>query len=49
MLTSVRETMPPIRGILHSAGVLDDATIENQSIERFEKVFLPKVSGAWNS
>ena len=48
MLTSVRETMPPIRGILHSAGVLDDATIENQSIERFEKVFLPKVSGAWN-
>merc|ERR1712054_760878 len=40
--------MPPIRGILHSAGVLDDATIENQSLERFEKVFLPKVNGAWN-
>ena len=48
MLSSVRETMPPVRGILHSAGVLDDATIENQSLERFEKVFLPKVNGAWN-
>jgi NAD(P)-dependent dehydrogenase (short-subunit alcohol dehydrogenase family) len=43
MLSSVSKSMPPVRGVLHSAGVLDDATIENQSLERFERVFSPKV------
>jgi hypothetical protein len=43
MLSSVSKSWPPVRGVLHSAGVLDDATIENQSLERFERVFSPKV------
>jgi acyl carrier protein len=41
-------TMPPIRGILHAAGVLDDALLRDLSWERFQKVFGPKVYGSWN-
>jgi myxalamid-type polyketide synthase MxaE and MxaD len=49
MLATVGKSWPPVRGVLHSAGVLDDATIENQSLERFERVWTGKVSSgcAW--
>lgn len=38
----------PLRGVVHAAGVLDDAMLVDQSIERFQKVLEPKVTGAWN-
>ncbi len=38
----------PLRGIVHSAGVLDDGTIRQLTWDRFEKVLAPKVAGAWN-
>jgi NAD(P)-dependent dehydrogenase (short-subunit alcohol dehydrogenase family) len=38
----------PLAGIIHSAGVLDDATIMLQTPEKFNKVLAPKVKGAWN-
>jgi acyl transferase domain-containing protein/acyl carrier protein len=38
----------PLRGIVHAAGVLDDAMLVNQSVERFERVIAPKLAGAWN-
>lgn len=37
-----------VRGIVHAAGVLDDATIPNQTWATFERVMRPKVLGAWN-
>ncbi len=37
-----------IKGIIHAAGILDDALIENLTWERFQKVLQPKVQGAWN-
>ncbi|MCK6562456.1 SDR family NAD(P)-dependent oxidoreductase [bacterium] len=40
--------LPPLRGLIHAAGVLDDAVISQQSWPRFEKVMMPKVAGAWN-
>ncbi|XP_021946548.1 phenolphthiocerol synthesis polyketide synthase type I Pks15/1-like [Folsomia candida] len=40
--------LPPLRGIMHAAGVLDDATYENQTWDKFENVFNCKVQGAWN-
>ena len=46
--TIIREFAPQLRGIMHAAGTLDDATIRNQDGARFEKVFRPKVQGAWN-
>ncbi|UUO06408.1 aminotransferase class I/II-fold pyridoxal phosphate-dependent enzyme [Blastopirellula sp. J2-11] len=35
-------------GVIHAAGVLDDATLAQQSWERFETVLAAKVDGAWN-
>lgn len=41
-------TWPQLAGILHAAGVLDDGTIAEQTMERFAKVMAPKVTGAFN-
>ncbi|MFL6161135.1 MAG: SDR family NAD(P)-dependent oxidoreductase [Jatrophihabitantaceae bacterium] len=37
----------PLVGVLHSAGVLDDATIETLTPAHFESVFAAKVTAAW--
>ncbi len=39
---------PTLGGVVHSAGVLSDGAIENQSWAGFETVLAPKVVGAWN-
>ena len=41
-------SLPPLRGIIHSAGALDDGVLTQQSWERFERVMAPKVEGAWH-
>ncbi|MDN5202950.1 SDR family NAD(P)-dependent oxidoreductase [Fulvivirgaceae bacterium BMA10] len=48
LMNIIRDTMPPLRGVIHSAAVLEDATIPNVDNERFMRVFRPKVLGAWN-
>jgi malonyl CoA-acyl carrier protein transacylase len=40
--------MPPLAGVVHAAGVLDDSVIANLTPERLAKVLAPKVDGAWN-
>jgi polyketide synthase 12/epothilone polyketide synthase D len=40
--------MPPLAGIVHAAGTLDDGAVLQQRWERFGPVFAPKVAGAWN-
>ncbi len=42
------ETMPPLRGVIHAAGVLDDGILLQQTWERFRYVMAAKVQGAWN-
>ncbi|CAL8128355.1 unnamed protein product [Orchesella dallaii] len=39
---------PAIRGIMHAAGLLDDATIENQTWDKFQSTYNSKVNGSWN-
>lgn len=39
---------PPLRGVLHAAGLIDDGVLAGQSVERFEAVLAPKLAGAWN-
>lgn len=39
---------PPLRGIMHAAGVLSDAVIQNQSWEKFGLTYNAKVKGTWN-
>jgi acyl transferase domain-containing protein/NADPH:quinone reductase-like Zn-dependent oxidoreductase/SAM-dependent methyltransferase/acyl carrier protein len=41
-------TLPPLAGILHSAGTLDDGFLLHQNWERFAKVLAPKVTGSWH-
>lgn len=48
VLSIINETMPPLRGVIHAAGVLDDGMLLQQSWERFDRVMAPKVAGAWN-
>jgi acyl carrier protein len=38
----------PVKGIIHAAGVIDDATLQNQDRRRFAGVLVPKVHGSWN-
>jgi len=40
--------MPPLKGIIHSAGVLDDGILMKQDMGKFRKVISPKAEGAWN-
>ena len=44
----ISDSLPPIKGVVHAAGVLDDGLLLQQDWERFNRVFLPKISGAWN-
>lgn len=44
----IRRTGVPLRGIIHSAVVLDDGLVQEQSAERLHRVLAPKVAGAWN-
>ncbi|HEY3062327.1 MAG TPA: SDR family NAD(P)-dependent oxidoreductase, partial [Chloroflexota bacterium] len=47
-LERIDTEMPPLRGVVHAAGVLDDATLIRQDWQRFMRVLSPKVEGAWN-
>jgi len=47
-LGKIRNTMPPLRGIIHAAGVLDDRVFLKLDSESFRRVLAPKVLGAWN-
>jgi NAD(P)-dependent dehydrogenase (short-subunit alcohol dehydrogenase family) len=47
VLAEIAQSMPPLRGVIHSAAVLDDGVLLRQNWERFAKVLGPKASGAW--
>ena len=47
-LLAACEAGAPLRGIVHAAGVIDDALLEQQSLARFATVMQPKVYGAWH-
>lgn len=48
MFSQIHESMPPLKGVFHLAGTLDDGMIEDMEWERFSRVLAPKISGAWN-
>jgi acetylornithine/succinyldiaminopimelate/putrescine aminotransferase/NADPH:quinone reductase-like Zn-dependent oxidoreductase/predicted amino acid dehydrogenase/acyl carrier protein len=51
LATAVAEAgrdLPPLRGVVHAAGVLDDGLLVNLDRQRFDRVLAPKVQGAWN-
>ncbi|MBT7303910.1 MAG: SDR family NAD(P)-dependent oxidoreductase, partial [Victivallales bacterium] len=48
VLATVRAEMPPLRGLFHLAGVLDDGILREQTRERFDRVLAAKAMGAWH-
>jgi len=48
VLARIGDSMPPLRGVIHAAGVLDDGLLLNLDQERLSAVMAPKVQGAWN-
>jgi short-subunit dehydrogenase/acyl carrier protein len=48
LLERIRAELPPLAGVAHLAGVLDDALLSQQSPERFQTTFAPKAFGAYH-
>lgn len=48
LLAEVRSDMPPLRGVVHSAVVLEDHSIFEMNEATFWPPLLPKALGAWN-
>lgn len=48
LLAEIQREQPPLRGILHSAVVLEDSILLQLDQERFLRVMPPKIDGAWN-
>ncbi len=48
VLDKCQRSLPPLKGIIHAAGVLDDGFLQSQTEEKFERVISPKLMGAWH-
>ncbi|MFE0375644.1 SDR family NAD(P)-dependent oxidoreductase [Streptomyces inhibens] len=48
VFAELETSMPPLRGVVHAAGVLDDGSIQRQNAHRLRSVMAPKTRGAWN-
>jgi surfactin synthase thioesterase subunit/NAD(P)-dependent dehydrogenase (short-subunit alcohol dehydrogenase family)/aryl carrier-like protein len=48
LLAQTARELPPLAGIVHAAGVLDDGVLAQQTPARFEKVLAPKAAGGWH-
>jgi myxalamid-type polyketide synthase MxaB/epothilone polyketide synthase D len=48
VLEEMAVRQPPLRGVIHAAGVLDDGVLVQQDADRFRTVTAPKIAGGWN-
>jgi polyketide synthase 5 len=48
LVATATATGLPVRGVLHAAAVVEDATLTNITDELIERDWAPKVYGAWN-
>jgi short-subunit dehydrogenase/acyl carrier protein len=46
LLARIRSELPPLAGVVHLAGVLDDALLAQQNLDRFRTTLAPKAFGA---
>jgi acyl transferase domain-containing protein/acyl carrier protein len=47
VLATIATSMPPLKGVVHAAGLLDDAVVTSLDATKFRTVLAPKVQGAW--
>jgi 3-oxoacyl-(acyl-carrier-protein) synthase/NAD(P)-dependent dehydrogenase (short-subunit alcohol dehydrogenase family) len=45
---ALARALPPLEGVVHAAGVLDDGVLDDLTPERLVRVLRPKLAGAWN-
>ncbi|GAB3333565.1 type I polyketide synthase [Bordetella tumulicola] len=48
LLQHIHDTMPPLKGIVHAAMVIEDGLIRSATAEQIQRVLAPKVLGASN-
>jgi myxalamid-type polyketide synthase MxaE and MxaD len=48
VLASIDPAAPPLRVVVHAAGVSDPALLEDLDLDRFHRTVRPKVLGLWN-
>jgi acyl transferase domain-containing protein/acyl carrier protein len=48
MLATVRESLPPLRGVFHAAALVEDSAFDAIDDEAMRRVLDAKVTGAWN-
>lgn len=48
LFADIADALPPVRGIIHAAGLLDDGILMRLTPERFRTVMAPKVLGTWH-
>ncbi|OBH16421.1 beta-ketoacyl synthase [Mycolicibacter sinensis] len=48
VLAAIGASMPPLRGVVHAAGTVDDAILARLDAPKLREVMAPKVQGAWN-
>ena len=48
VLREMEAQLPPLRGVIHAAGILDDGVLRQLARRRFARVLEPKVAGAWH-
>lgn len=48
VLASIGASMPPLRGVVHAAGTIDDGILQRLDERQLRAVMAPKVQGAWN-
>ena len=48
LLRRIDRDMPPLRGVIHCAGVIQDSSLVNMTEADLRDVLRPKIAGAWN-
>jgi NADPH:quinone reductase-like Zn-dependent oxidoreductase/acyl carrier protein len=48
LIRRIQREMPPLRGIIHCAAVIQDSSLVNMTEANFHDVLRPKIGGAWN-
>jgi len=43
----IQTSLPPLKGVIHSAGTLSDSVLQQMSWEQFTQVMAPKLEGTW--
>ena len=47
-LDTIPPSFPPIRGVIHAAGLLHDGLMQTMDLEQLNLAMAPKTQGAWN-